>query len=89
MHAHSVTPSLNLANLAELLAKALPPTAASAQKALPLVTFDGAKLVINTRGVLMRLYGDAEFTRQFAPGADSGFVRDMLTPPRVLTPTEN
>ncbi len=85
VHAHSVTPSLNLAKLAELLAKALPPIAASAQKALPLVTCDGSKLVINTRGVLMRLYGDAEFIQQFAPGADSGFVRDLLVPPRGTT----
>lgn len=85
VHAHSVTPSLNLAKLAELLAKALPPTAASAQKALPLVTCDGSKLVINTRGVLIRLYGDEDFTLQFAPGADTGFVRDLLVPPRGNT----
>lgn len=85
VHAHSVTPSLNLAKLAELLAKALPPTAASAQEALPLVIFDGSKLVINTRGVLIRLYGDKEFGQQFAPGADTGFVRDLLMPARGTT----
>lgn len=85
VYAHSVTPSLNLAKLAELLAKALPPTAASVQQALPLVTCDGSKLVINTLGVLMRLYGDEEFTQKFVPGTDSGFVRDLLMPARGTT----
>lgn len=85
VHAHSVTPSLHLAKLAELLAKAVPPTAESKQKALPLVTFDGAKLRINTRGVLMRLYGNEDFTKQFTPGSDSGFIRDLLIPKRGTT----
>lgn len=85
MHAHATTPSLHLAPLLELLAKALVPTEKSPQTALPLVAFDGSKLVINTRGVLMRLYDEKNFTKNFAPSENSGFVRDLTIPARGTT----
>ncbi|MDD2610977.1 MAG: hypothetical protein PHX60_15090 [Giesbergeria sp.] len=78
--ANASAPSLHLAPLLELLAKALAPTNKSPQTALPLVAFDGSKLVINTRGVLMRLYDDEDFIKQFTPSAAAGFVRDLTMP---------
>lgn len=79
--AHSVTPSLQLAKLVELLVKALPPTDESALLALPLVAVEGTKVLLNTRGVLSRLFKSPDFKKQFEPSADTGFIRDMAMPP--------
>lgn len=83
--ARSVTPSLQLEKLAALLTKALPTDSASPQAALPLIGVDGPKVLINTRGVLYRLFQSEGFKTAFAPGVDSGFVRDMSMPPRGTT----
>lgn len=83
--ARSVTPSLQLEKLAALLKKALPTDSASPQAALPLLCVDGPKVLINMRGVLYRLFQSEGFATAFAPGADSGFVRDMSMPPRGTT----
>ena len=83
--ARSVTPSLQLAKLAELLANALPPTQDAAQTALPLLTVRDGQVVVNTRGVLARLFRNPEFAKQFEPGDGSGFIRDMEPPPRGTT----
>lgn len=83
--ARSVTPSLQLAKLAELIGKALNPDASSAQASLPLVRVEGAKVLLNTRGVLFRLFQQEEFKKSFAPGDDTGFVRDLALPPRGTT----
>ena len=83
--AHSVTPSLQLAKLVELLVKAHPPSDENAQAALPLVVVKDAKVLVNTRGVLVRLFRLPEFVKNFEPGADTGFIRDMLVPPRGTT----
>ncbi len=83
--ARSVTPSLQLEKLAALLTKALPADSTSPQAELPLLSVDGAKVLINTRGVLFRLFQSEAFKPAFAPGQDSGFVRDMTMPPRGTT----
>src|SRR6476619_712508 len=83
--ARSVTPSLQLAKLAELIGKALNPDSSSAQASLPLVRVDGAKVLLNTRGVLFRLFQQEDFKKSFAPGDDTGFVRDLVLPPRGTT----
>lgn len=83
--ARSVTPSLQLDKLAALLAKSITPDPASLQAALPLLSVDGTKVLVNTRGVLFRLFRSEIFRTAFAPGADSGFIRDMTIPPRGTT----
>ncbi|MDQ3060070.1 MAG: hypothetical protein M3R45_11190 [Pseudomonadota bacterium] len=83
--ARSVTPSLQLEKLAALLAKSIPPDPASPQAALPLLSVDGPKVLVNTRGVLFRLFRSEIFRTAFAPGEDSGFIRDMAIPPRGTT----
>lgn len=83
--ARSVTPSLQLEKLAALLAKSIPPDPASPQAALPLLSVDGTKVLVNTRGVLFRLFRSEIFRTAFAPGEESGFIRDMAIPPRGTT----
>ena len=83
--ARSVTPSLQLAKLAELLANPLPPTQDAPQTALPLASVRDGQVVVNTRGVLARLFRNPEFAKQFEPGDGSGFIRDMEPPPRGTT----
>lgn len=83
--ARSVTPSLQLEKLAALLAKSIPPDPASPQAALPLLSVHGTKVLVNTRGVLFRLFRSEVFRTAFAPGEDSGFIRDMAIPPRGTT----
>lgn len=83
--ARSVTPSLQLEKLAALLAKSLGTDDTSPQSALPLLSVEENKVLINTRGVLFRLFRLDAFRKEFAPGEDSGFVRDMSIPPRGTT----
>lgn len=74
--ARNRTPSLDLAKLAELLAKSVPADA----NATPLITVDGKKIRINTRAVVGRLLRDEAFLPSFEPGDDTGFIRDMVMP---------
>lgn len=84
--ARSVTPSLQLDKLATLLHKALPTDGSSAQAALPFVHVADDKVVINTRGVLFRLFRPSSgFRDEFSPGEDHGFIRDLLMPPKGTT----
>ncbi|MBS3974568.1 MAG: hypothetical protein KGZ89_06870, partial [Actinobacteria bacterium] len=83
--ARTVTPSLQLAKLAELLARALASTDTSAQSALALLSLRGGQVVVNMHGVLYRLFQDPEFSKQFAPGEGSGFIRDMTPLPGGTT----
>lgn len=80
--ARSVTPSLQLEKLAALLAKSIPSDPATPQAALPLLSVDGTKVLVNTRGVLFRLFRSEVFLTAFSPGEDSGFIRDLVIPPR-------
>jgi hypothetical protein len=76
--ARNRTPSLDLAKLAELLAKSVPADANAAQP--PLITVDGKKIRVNTRAVIGRLLRDDAFLPSFEPGEDTGFIRDMVMP---------
>ncbi|MDD2749906.1 hypothetical protein [Acidithiobacillus sp.] len=82
--ARSVIPSVRLAKLAELIAMALPPTQDEPQAALPLLSVRNGQIVVNTRGVLVRLYRNHEF-KQFKPDDGNGFILDMEPPPRGTT----
>lgn len=79
--ARNRTPSLNLAKLAELTSIAIPPSEGDGLLAIPLLRIEGKKLRINTRSVLQRLMFNDSFQPSFEPGADSGFVCDMVMPP--------
>jgi hypothetical protein len=78
--ARNRTPSLNLAKLAELLAKAVPADHGGGKGQIPLLSLDGTKLRVNTRAVLGRLLLDEGFKPAFEPGEDAGFIRDMAMP---------
>ncbi|WP_426175966.1 hypothetical protein [Massilia sp. TWR1-2-2] len=79
--ARNRTPSLNLAKLAELVSKSIPPLGSDALQAIPLLSVEGKKLRVNTRSVIQRLITHESFKPSFEPGDDSGFVRDMVMPP--------
>ncbi len=83
--ARSVTPSLQLEKLTSLLTKSLAPDSANAQAALPLLSVEGTKIQVNTRGVLYRLVRSEAFQQEFAPGERTGFMRDLAAPPRGTT----
>lgn len=91
--ARSITPSLQLESLARLLAKSLPPAPPESQEAgqtnpqatFPLLTVAGTKIQINTRGVMYRLVTSEGFRKEFEPGENSGFMRDLTPPPRGTT----
>lgn len=74
------TPSLQLAKLAELLAKAIPQSGAGISS-LPFLRLEGATLHLNTRSVLQRMLSNPTFKQEFSPGNETGFVRDVEIPP--------
>jgi hypothetical protein len=78
--ARSITPSLQLAKLAGLLAKSLEDPAASSG-ALPLLSCVEGRVAVNTRGVLGHLFANPEFASSFTAGPNTGFVRDIELPP--------
>ena len=73
-------PSVNLAKLAELLSKSVPACGSDAD-GLELVTTGERRLRLNTRGVLGRLLKHPDFRTVFAPGEETGFLRDAVLPP--------
>lgn len=73
-------PSVNLAKLAELLSKSIP-SAGNDADALELASLGERRLRLNTRGVLGRLLKHPEFKTVFAPGEETGFLRDAVLPP--------
>ena len=88
VHAHGRIPSTDLASLVALLVEALPPQQRSAHVfSWPAVTFDAhnRRLVLNTYGVLRRLVVTPEFRKRFRQSDTSGFLRDLLPPPRGFT----
>jgi hypothetical protein len=74
------TPSLQLARLAELLAKALP-KGEKGISAMPFIRLEGTTLHLNTRSVIQRLLSNPAFKPEFEPGNDTGFIRDIELPP--------
>lgn len=74
------TPSLNLAKLAELLAKVVPANVSGTSGQTPLLSLEGTKLRVNTRAALGRLMLDKGFKPAFEPGEDAGFIRGMVMP---------
>jgi hypothetical protein len=74
------TPSLQLAKLTDLLAKAIP-TGDTGISAMPFMRLEGATLHLNTRSVLQRLLANPSFKPEFEPGGETGFVRDLAMPP--------
>lgn len=76
--ARNRTPSIDLAKLAELLAKSVPSGSDSGHP--PLLTLEDKKLRVNTRAVLGRFMQNEAFKPSFEPGEDAGFIRDMVMP---------
>lgn len=74
------TPSLHLAKLAELVAKAVPKGDAGIYT-MPFMRLEGTTLHLNTRSVISRLLANPSFKPEFEPGDETGFVRDVEMPP--------
>ncbi|RNF30204.1 hypothetical protein NM04_13830 [Massilia aurea] len=74
------TPSLHLAKLAELVAKAVPKGDAGIYT-MPFMRLEGTTLHLNTRSVISRLLASPSFKPEFEPGDETGFVRDVEMPP--------
>lgn len=74
-------PSVNLSRLAELLAKSIEANGAAGADGLPLVSVADSMVRINVRGVLGRLLKHTDFESAFAPGEETGFLRDAELPP--------
>ncbi|WP_200158444.1 hypothetical protein [Allochromatium vinosum] len=75
-------PSIDLAKLAKLLAHAIPAVTGAAEvKALKLFSQETTRIRVNTRGVMSRLLTDPDFKTAFAPGDETGFLRDADLPP--------
>lgn len=74
-------PSVNLAKLAELLSKSITPADGAGVNALGLFSHEGPRIRVNTRGVVARLLAHPDFLTAFAPGEETGFLRDADPPP--------
>lgn len=74
----SVSPSLDLAKLVELLCTVLDAEAETGTP--PFLSMQGSKLCINTCTSLYNLVKSEDFQRAFTPGANGGFIRDMDMP---------
>lgn len=78
------TPSLHLAKLADLVAKAIV-VGDSGIYTMPFMRREGGTLHLNTRSVISRLLANPLFKPEFEPGDESGFVRDVEMPPPGTT----
>lgn len=79
--ARSVTPSVDLGTLAELLTKTLQEESVQSS----LVRLNGSKLNVNLFEPLLRLVKSDAFAKAFAPGSESGFLRDTAAPAKGTT----
>lgn len=77
--ARDQSPSLNLAPLANLVASCVQ----EAQQ--PYVVFEEGKVFLNTQCVLEKLFASDVFSKDFSPGENSGFLRDLSMPPYGTT----
>jgi len=78
--ARTITPSLHLAKLVDLLANSIEYSAASSDQ-LPFIHCSNGRIVINTGEVIQRLTANPKFKSEFEPGTNTGFVRDIELPP--------
>lgn len=78
-------PSVNLSKLADLLSKSIEANGATGVDGLPLASAADGKVRLNIRGVLGRLLKHPDFATAFAPGEETGFLRDAELPPFGMT----
>jgi hypothetical protein len=78
-------PSVNLSKLAELLSKSIAPAESTGPGGLRLFSQEDGRVRVNTRGVVSRLLANPDFQAAFAPGEESGFLRDADPPPYGTT----
>ena len=74
-------PSINLSKLVDLLSKTLRASEGNGDLGLPLLASANHKVRLNTRGALRRLLEHGDFKAAFAPGEETGFLRDAEAPP--------
>jgi hypothetical protein len=86
VHARGQIPSTDLASLIQFMVKAYPPdrNAPNPVYAWPVLTFDAKnyRLGINTYGILRRFLAQKDLQASFKQSADTGFLRDIASPPK-------
>lgn len=78
-------PSIDLASLVSLLLQALPAQERTGHAlSWPALRYDPQRkrLVLNTYGVLRRLLASKDFRERFRHAEESGFLRDVMLPPK-------
>lgn len=78
-------PTVNLAKLADLLSKSIEGNDLSSGDGLPFASSGERRVRLNIRGVLGRLLKNPDFASAFAPGEETGFLRDAELPPFGMT----
>jgi hypothetical protein len=78
-------PTVNLSKLADLLSKSIEADGAPGVDGLPLASVTDGKVRLNIRSVLGRLLKHPDFATAFAPGNETGFLRDAELPPFGMT----
>lgn len=78
--ARSVTPALDLASLADHLARAVATSDSATSPSF--VAVSGNRVLLNMREPLLRLVMSPEFKADFALGENTGYMRDTAVPPK-------
>ena len=89
VHARGQIPSTDLASLINFLVKAFPPNGESSEHpySWSVLKFDPVKhrLSINTYGILRRFLAQKELRDVFRQTPSTGFLRDLVSPPKNFT----
>ncbi|GAB6142436.1 hypothetical protein JCM14076_31660 [Methylosoma difficile] len=87
VYARGQIPSTDLALLIDFLVKAFPPKESSSDNPFewPVLTLTNNRLGINTYGILRRFLVQKELLDAFRQTPNSGFLRDLVSPPKSFT----
>lgn len=87
VNARNRIPSTDLACLIDYLVKAFPPNGNAPPFSWPVLTYDPSKkrLGINSYGILRRFLAQNEIRKAFRQTETTGFLRDLVSPPKNFT----
>jgi hypothetical protein len=89
VHARGQISSTDLTSLIQFLVKAYPPDLVSTKPAhsWPVLKFDPTnhRLIIDTYGIFKRFLGSKELLDAFRQTSNTGFLRDLVNPPKNFT----
>ena len=89
VHARGQIPSTDLASLINFLVRAFPPKGEASDHPFtwPVLKFDPVKhrLSVNTYGIIKRFLSQKELLESFRHSPTTGFLRDLVSPPKSFT----